>query len=210
LWEVFLTQPFAAVNGAFADEAPQPTRSASRARSSTSALSRQIETGNVLVFDNALLDQVFARHRAAANRQTEPNALNSSNDRKDMTAAAPSALLQRNDSFAAKITSRTPANLAAALRFAEQGRKLIRSREYRKAVDCFERAVSLGLRSYLPYTYYYLAQSHYHLANYQNSVNFLDAAESWLGGQSDWRASIALLRFENVNAMGYAHGAAIR
>jgi hypothetical protein len=130
--------------------------------------------------------------------------VNQSGDKKPVPPALRSALLLPNDSFAAKITSRTPSNLAAALRFAEQGRRQIRARQYHKAVGYFERAVSLGLRSYLPYIYYYLAQTHHHLANYQYAFDFLDVAEPWLAEYTDWMTSIAALRQDNINAMGYA------
>jgi tetratricopeptide (TPR) repeat protein len=177
---------------------------------SVPAAPRERAAGKVRVFDNALLDKLFATDRA--NTQHEEKNLGEaiadrSAERKTPPPVPASALLLPTDSFAAKITARTPSTLAAALRFAEQGRKELKLRQYHKAVNCLERAVSLGLRNYLPYIYYYLAQTHYHLANYQSVFSFLDVAESWLSDHSAWMTSIAALRQDNINAMGYAQAA---
>lgn len=191
-------------------ESIEHIQAANPPKTSIADTARQANSDKVRVFNNALLDKLFANDRLASkvegNKQ-DPAVVNQNDERKPLSQVSPPvppALLLPNDSIAAKITSRTPSNLAAALRFAERGRKEIKLREYQKAVNYFERAVSLGLRSYLPYIYYYLAQTHYHLANYQNAVNFLEVAESWLGDYSDWMTSIATLRQDNTNAMGYA------
>lgn len=191
-------------------ESIEHIQAANPPKTSIADTARQANSDKVRVFNNALLDKLFANDRLASkvegNKQ-DPAVVNQNDKRKPLSQVSPPvppALLLPNDSIAAKITSRTPSNLAAALRFAERGRKEIKLREYQKAVNYFERAVSLGLRSYLPYIYYYLAQTHYHLANYQNAVNFLEVAESWLGDYSDWMTSIATLRQDNTNAMGYA------
>ena len=166
------------------------------------------DSRHLRVFDNALLDKLFAKQRAAAKAKGE--SANSAElaalpGLRQKSTVAPSlpALLLPTDSFAAEITSRTPSRLAAALRLAEQGRKEIQSRRYQRAVNYLERAASLGVRNYLPYIYYYLAQTHYHLANYESASNFLEAAEAWLGNHSDWTKSIVALRRDNINAMGY-------
>jgi hypothetical protein len=172
---------------------------------SAAATPRQGVEGKVRVFDNALLDKIFAKSRAAAKREANPGALTAipSTDSKPATSIVRPALLLPSDSFTAKITKRTPSTLAAALRFAEQGRKEIKLRQYQKALNIFERAVSLGPRSYLPYIYFYLAQTHYYLTNYQYAFNFLEVAESWLSDDSDWMTSISGLRQDSANAMGY-------
>jgi tetratricopeptide (TPR) repeat protein len=208
------TQIGVGINDCFAEQVEGTARSifltppshAAESSSSNSARSPS-DAAPVRVFDNALLDRLFAKDRAAAKQQAktdeaqlDPNAERSP----PQPATIPPALLLPNDSFAAKITSRTPSTLAAALRFAERGRKEINSGQYHKAVNYFERAVSLGVRNYLPYIYYYLAQSHFHLANYQSAFNFLDVAESWLSEYSEWMRSIATLRQNNVTAMGFA------
>ena len=194
-------------------ESMENIQAANPGKSSVVTTAREPDRDSVRVFDNGLLDKLFANDGASVKREVNKHGATvvKENDQKNPLpevsppSVAP-ALLLPNDSITAKITSRTPSNLAAALRFAERGRKEIKLREYQKAVNYFERAVSLGLRSYLPYIYYYLAQTHYHLANYQNAVNFLEVAESWLGDYSDWMTSIATLRQENSHAMGYAQG----
>jgi tetratricopeptide (TPR) repeat protein len=159
----------------------------------------------VRVFDNALLDKLFTKDRAAHKRENRKlDEFRGDQSLQQPPAISAPPLLLPNDSFAAKITPRTPSTLAAALRFAEQGRREIKSQRYLRAVNYLERAVSVGVRNYLPYIYYYLAQTHYHLANYQSASNFLEAAEAWLSDHSAWITPIAALRQDNVNAMGYA------
>lgn len=211
----FMMQTIWRATASSAEQAAGQVRSVHR---STSSIPRipPADPGNARVFDNALLDKLFAKDRAAAERENnkmEEVAADPRLRQKPAPAASLPALLLPNDSFAAKITSRTPSRLAAALRFAEQGRREIDSRRYQRAVNYLERAVSLGVRNYLPYIYYYLAQTHYHLANYQSASDFLEAAEAWLSGHYDWMTSIAALRRDSINAMGYAHasgGAQIR
>jgi hypothetical protein len=188
------------------DNSAGQVRSADRSTPSIPPIPRA-GPGKVRVFDNALLDKLFAKDRMAARREDrnpEEFAADSGAQQKLPLSERRPTLLLPNDSFAAKITSRTPSTLAAALRFAEQGRREIQSQRYQRAVNYLERAVSLGVRNYLPYLYYYLAQTHYHLANHQSAFNFLEAAEAWLGEHSDWMTSIAALRRDNTNAMSYA------
>jgi hypothetical protein len=158
------------------------------------------------VLDNKLLDRVFANQRAAAKRA--PTRTESASAPQDAANKRAAALFLPSDSFEAKITSRMPSSLAAALRFAEHGRKQIGAGEYQKALSYLERAVSLGMRNYLPYLYYYLAESHFHLANYHSAKNFLDVAESWLH-DTDWMMPIAHLRQQNQNALAYARAEGI-
>src|SRR5687767_561066 len=76
---------------------------------STAATPRQDLEGKVRVFDNALLDKIFAKSRAVAKREGNPGALTAipSTDRKPATSIVRPALLLPSDSFAAKITKRT-------------------------------------------------------------------------------------------------------
>jgi tetratricopeptide (TPR) repeat protein len=188
------------VSVAHAQQATEPALD--HTRSSIPVNPPNAESGTIRVFDNALLDRLFASDRPAARSEASKRDEAAVNQTTEKKPDPP--LLLPDGSFAAKITSRTPFTLAAALRFAEQGRKEIKTQRYHKAVNYFERAVSLGVRNYLPYLYYYLAQTHYHLANYQSAYNFLEVAESWLGDDSDWMSSIAALRQQNTDAMGYA------
>jgi len=80
---------------------------------------------------------------------------------------------------------------AAALRFAEKGRGLLSAGAYQRALMYFEKALGLDAN---PYFYYYLARAHYHLAHTQESLRFLDVAESLLSDQGDWIAEVKTLR----------------
>lgn len=89
----------------------------------------------------------------------------------------------------------------AALRFAEKGRHLLADGAYQRALIYFEKALSLDAN---PYFYYYLARAHYHLAHTQDSLRFLDVAESFLSDQGDWIAEVQTLRgkFDSVRSPG--------
>src|SRR3970040_2577795 len=89
------------------------------------------------------------------------------------------------------IARNTSAKRAAALRFAEKGRKLLRSGDSGKALVHLEKALALDPS---PYIYFYLARAHYYLARYQQALNFLQIAESWLTAQADWVGAVADLR----------------
>ena len=80
---------------------------------------------------------------------------------------------------------------AAALRFAEKGRRLLIEGAYQRALIYFEKALGLDAN---PYFYYYLARAHYHLAHMQDSLRFLDVAESFLSDQNDWVDEMETLR----------------
>ncbi|MGH7831343.1 MAG: tetratricopeptide repeat protein, partial [Candidatus Binatia bacterium] len=100
----------------------------------------------------------------------------------------------------AKITSETSPQRAASLRLTEEGRKLLESGEYNKALNRLEKTIAIDSTN--PYGYYYLAQTHHHLGGYQESLNFLEVAESLFGGQSYWLAEVFALRGENYHALG--------
>jgi len=124
--------------------------------------------------------------------------------RKDPPSLQPR--VQPNESLMVGIARNTSAKRAAALRFAEKGRKLLRSGNYEKALVHLEKALALDPS---PYIYFYLARAHYYLARYQQALNFLEIAESWLTEQADWMAEVAALRAESFRASHqgtrYAH-----
>jgi tetratricopeptide (TPR) repeat protein len=95
------------------------------------------------------------------------------------------------------IARNTSAKRAAALRFAEKGRKLLRSGDSEKALVHLEKALALDPS---PYVHFYLARAHYYLARYQQALNFLEIAEPWLTEQADWLAEVAALRAESFRA----------
>lgn len=149
------------------------------------------EDGNLLVFDNDILDRIFGKHRGA--EKGSNNAERPSTD-----AAAPkvfdgnnSPTVLPNRSLLAGISRNTASRRAAALRLAEKGRMLIQNREYQKAISYLEKA--LGLDG-IPFIHFYLAWAHYHLGNSQGSLNFLEVAESWLHREPEWMDELMALR----------------
>ncbi|MGH7830388.1 MAG: hypothetical protein ACREP8_09450, partial [Candidatus Binatia bacterium] len=101
-------------------------------------------------------------------------------------------------SLLSEITPQTPRRRAAALRLAEEGRKLLQDRRHNQALARFERAMALEASAY---NYYYLALAHHRLAHYRESLNFLEVAESWLNVDPRWLAEISALRRENLRAL---------
>lgn len=148
------------------------------------------EDGNVLVFDNDLLDRLFGKDRAArGNNNIERPAADVSVPRVFNEANFSTVLPNR--SLLAGISSNTTSRRAAALRFAERGRNLIQTKEYQKAISFLEKALNLDAS---PFIYYYLARAHHHLGNNQGSLNFLEVAESRLSAQPEWAEELAVLR----------------
>ncbi len=110
------------------------------------------------------------------------------------------APLPDEESLIAKITPRTPPQRAASLRLTEEGRKFIESGDYAKALGRLEKTISIDSTN--PYGYYYLAQTHFRLGRHQDSLNFLDVAESLLGNEPFWLAEVFALKGENFRALG--------
>lgn len=111
------------------------------------------------------------------------------------------APLADDSSLIAKISPRTPPQRAASLRLTEEGRKLIESGDYAKALARLEKTISIDSTN--PYGYYYLGQTHFHLGRYQESLNFLDVAESLLANEPFWLAEVFALKGENFRALGF-------
>lgn len=106
-----------------------------------------------------------------------------------------------DSSLIAKITPRTPPQRAASLRLTEEGKRLLESGEYAKALARLEKTIAIDSTN--PYGYYYLAQTHYHMGRYQESLNFLDVAESLLAGEPYWLAEVFALKGENFRFLGF-------
>lgn len=115
---------------------------------------------------------------------------------REMSSPAPA-----ENSLIAKIDPATPPYRAASLRLTEEGRKLLGAGEYVKALDRFEKTVALDAAN--PYAYYYLAKTHYQMGRYEDSLNFLDVAQSHLPREPYWLAEIHALRGENFHALGF-------
>jgi tetratricopeptide (TPR) repeat protein len=103
-----------------------------------------------------------------------------------------------NQVLTAAINLETSARHAAALRFAERGRKLLQAGESETALLTLEKSLSLDS---IPYTYYYLARAHHDLSNYQESVTFLDVAASRLDKSPAWMAAVLALKGDNERAL---------
>ena len=108
--------------------------------------------------------------------------------------------LPDDSSLIAKITPQTPARRAASLRLTEEGRKLLEAGQYKKALARLEKTIAIDSTNL--YGYYYLAKVHYHLSRYQESLNFLDVAESLISKESYWLAEVLALKGENFRALG--------
>lgn len=155
----------------------------------------------LIVFDNALLDRLFGKDRA---RESNPAPQESGNpvssDENARSQETLIALLAPDEVFTARLHSSMPAQQRALLRFAEQGRKYLQAGDPAMALRLFEKALSIGSTQYLPYIYYYLAQSHFRLGNYQAAREFRDVAETWLGEFPDWQLEIARLEQTRFSA----------
>lgn len=125
---------------------------------------------------------------------------------KDQSARRAPALekpppLPDDNSLIAKINSRTPAQRAASLRVTEEGKKFLESGEYARALSRLEKTIAIDSTN--PYGYYYLAKVHYHMGRHQESLRFLEVAESLLTREPYWLAEVFALKGENFRAMGF-------
>ena len=114
----------------------------------------------------------------------------------DSTAPA----LRDDSSLLTKITPATSPQRAASLRLTEEGRKLLDAGDPNRALTRFEKTIVIDSTN--PYGYFYLAKTQYRLGRYKESLNFLDVAESRLGGEPFWLAEVYALRGENFRALG--------
>ncbi len=112
---------------------------------------------------------------------------------------APSQIPE-DSSLIAKITPQTPPQRAVSLRLTEEGRKYLESGEYAKALARLERTIAIDSRN--AYGYYYLAKTHYLMNRYQESLNFLDVAESLLSNEPYWLSEVFALKGEDFRALG--------
>jgi tetratricopeptide (TPR) repeat protein len=149
------------------------------------------EDGNVVVFDNDLLDRLFGKDRAARGSNNIERPAGDVSVPRVLNEANFSTVLPNRSLLAGISSNTTSPRRAAALRFAERGRNLIQIKEYQKAISFLEKALNLDAS---PFIYYYLARAHYHLGNNQGSLNFLEVAESRLSAQPEWAEELAALR----------------
>jgi hypothetical protein len=108
--------------------------------------------------------------------------------------------LPDDSSLIAKITPGITPQRAASLRLTEEGRKLLDAGDSVKALTRLERTIVIDSTN--PYGYFFLAKAQNRLGRYQESLNFLDVAESRLNGEPFWLAEVHALRGENYRALG--------
>jgi hypothetical protein len=109
-------------------------------------------------------------------------------------------LVPEEGPLTAKIDPKTPPQRAASLRLTEEGKKMLAAGDPAKAVSRLEKGIAVDSTN--PYGYYYLAQAHFALGRHQESLNFLDVAESRFSGDSYWLSEVYTLRGENHRALG--------
>jgi tetratricopeptide (TPR) repeat protein len=103
-------------------------------------------------------------------------------------------------SLLALIAPGMPPRRVASLRLAEEGRKLLQSGDYRAGLTRLEKAIALDSAN--AYAYFYIARAHFHLSQYQQSLNFLEIVEPSLGDKPSWLSRVYALEGENYRAMG--------
>ncbi len=108
--------------------------------------------------------------------------------------------LPDDSSLLAKITPGVSPQRAASLRLTDEGRKLIDAGELARALSLLEKTIVIDSTN--PYGYFYLAKAQYRLGRYQQSLNFLDVAQSRLGNEPFWLAEIQALRGDNYRGLG--------
>jgi tetratricopeptide (TPR) repeat protein len=113
--------------------------------------------------------------------------------------AAPPPLPEET-SLLAKITATTPPQRAASIRLTEEGRKLLESGDHARALSRLEKTIAIDSTN--AYGYYYLAKAHASLGRQQESLRFLEVAESLLSGEPYWLAEVFALRGENYRTLG--------
>jgi tetratricopeptide (TPR) repeat protein len=144
---------------------------------------------NVLVFNNELLDRLFAKDRAAESNNVDRPSRDATPPKVPTWTDSPRVLPNR--SLLAAISPNTNSRRRAALRFAEIGRTLIQQRDYLKALSYLEKALDLDGS---PFVYFYLARVHYYLGDYPRALGFVEVAESRLYQQPEWTEELVALR----------------
>lgn len=120
--------------------------------------------------------------------------------------AAPAAL-PAETSLLPKITAATTPQRAASIRLTEEGRRLLESGDHARALSRLEKTIAIDSTN--PYGYYFLAKAHAALGRQQESLKFLDIAESLLGAEPYWLSEVFALRGENLRALGATDRAAL-
>jgi tetratricopeptide repeat protein len=140
-----------------------------------------------------------ARETKEPTRQSSINENRATPESTVAPAPAPPPLPD-DSSLLAKITPGISPQRAASLRLTDEGSKLLDAGELGKALTRLEKTIVIDSSN--AYGYFYLAKAQYRLGRYQQSLNFLDVAESRLSGEPFWLAEVHALRGENYRALG--------
>lgn len=148
-----------------------------------------------------LVEQGEIREEDLRERRSVPQARTRERPARSPSPSETPPPMADDSSLIAKITPRTSPQRAASLRLTEEGRRLIEAGDYAKALGRLEKTISIDSTN--PYGYYYLAQAHFYLGRYQESLNFLDVAESLLANEPFWLAEVFALKGENFRSLGF-------
>jgi tetratricopeptide (TPR) repeat protein len=145
----------------------------------------------VRILNNETLDRLFGHTRQSQTGAPNPAQIIQNDPLASAQTKQDPQLRPPNQTSLVAITRSTSAKRAAAIRLAQQGTSLLRAGAYDKAVSMLEKALSLEAS---PYVYFYLAQAHHQLGHYQDALNFLEVAESWLDQEPEWVPEIIALK----------------
>lgn len=88
----------------------------------------------------------------------------------------------------------------AALDRVGRAKTLIAQGEYKRAISDLEKALSLDATN--PRIYFYLASAHYQLSHFQESLDFLEVAESFLDESNIYRTEVLILKGDSLRGLG--------
>lgn len=88
----------------------------------------------------------------------------------------------------------------AALHRVDRAKALIAKGEYMRAISDLEKTLSLDATN--PLVYFYLARAHHELAHFEESLDFLEVADSFSGEASVSRTELLILQGDNLRRLG--------
>ena len=101
---------------------------------------------------------------------------------------------------APSVPARKSPQQVAALHRVAFAQTLVDQGEYRRAIADLEKTLTLDATN--PLVYYNLARAHYGLSNFQESLDFLEVAESFMDERNVSRADFLVLKGDNLRGLG--------